>query len=403
MIPRHRPPFGPLALLGLGVRSVFRSADVRNLEADYARMLNVPHAVWLPSARYGITRAIQLVTPQDGSVCCPVFNCGAVHHAVHETGRAVRFVDCQAGRFLMRGDLQADRIQCLPSSAIVLSEMFGHRFLPSDLQQPLIARAGLRIFDMAMAIPTAADMQRLTGSDLAVMSFGLGKSLYAGWGGMALTQCGDLADDLRRCRARDLRTFSRPARVRSFLSMLARTVAHEPYLYGHLRRRNAAGRAHTSDTFDTASHEWHRPPTPQHLELAAANFAVVTRAADQRIRLADVYRHNLPPAVLNAESDERSDTALSHFSIRVPGHVRESVRTALWDHGTDAGTLFPFPHHLVSDADYPNAATAAKEVLNLPLSCQLEVDDVLRICECVARATDAVDCRPAPCQQPAAA
>ena len=76
MIPRHRPPFGPLSSLGLSVRSLFGSTNVRDLEEDYARFLNVPHAVWLPSARYGITRAVELVTSSDATVYCPVFNCG---------------------------------------------------------------------------------------------------------------------------------------------------------------------------------------------------------------------------------------------------------------------------------------------------------------------------------------
>ena len=199
MIPRHRPPFGPWALFSQACRSIFQSADVDGLEQRYARQLGVAHAVWIPSARFGITAAIQQATEPKSDVVCPIFNCGAVFHAVSETGRRVRFADCAPNQFLL--DTQADQ-NLRSGHAVVLSEMFGHRFSATMLRQPLIKQASLRVFDLAMGIPEAGDMERLSRDDVAVVSFGLGKSLYAGWGGMLLTHSKHMADAVRLQRRR---------------------------------------------------------------------------------------------------------------------------------------------------------------------------------------------------------
>lgn len=389
MIPRHRPPFGPLSLTRTAVRSVFSSDDVRSLERQYEQQLQVPFAVWLPSARYGITRVVQLTTGADATVFCPVFNCGAVHHAVQETGRTVEYVDCACGSYLMNGSTNS--ASTTSGHAVILSEMFGHRFSSQSPDQPLIARADVRIFDMAMAVPVASDLPRLTQSDVAVVSFGLGKSLYSGWGGMAFTFSDELAEDLRRCRSRDLKRFGKFAQFKTFCRMMARTTAHESLLYGHLRRLKNSGtseHSRSSDAFSNLSPEWHRPPARLHLTAAVENLSAVPQWIEDRCRLAEVYRSELPAAVLPGDTIKSSDVALSHFSVRLPVAARDSIRNDLWNAGIDTGTLFPFPEHLVCKEDFPNAAIAAAEVLNLPLSCQLRRKDVSRICEHVSRALD---------------
>lgn len=380
MIPRHRPPFGTWNAVLSGLRSLLLRQSVSDLEAQACRLLSVQHAVWLPSARYGITRAIQCLTAPDAEVFCPVFNCGAVHHAVAETDRKITFVDARPGSFLM---------SCEGSSpdghAVVLSEMFGHRFADAALQQPRVDKAALRVFDLAMGIPESADMGRMQDTDVTVISFGLGKSLYAGWGGMALTNSDKAAAALRSALLKDLLRGSWPTRQKWNANLLLRTLAHEQGLYRLVRsrqNRRAEMLPGTSAAFSGDSHEWRRPVSAFHLQRVAENlrlaekWAAVRReqAREYHQRLAGVHPHLCPP------DDSDSDAAVSHFSVRVPAGIRSSIQARLWNANIDVGTLFPFPGELCDPTEFPNAADAAAEVLNLPVSNLLTTATIAKIC-----------------------
>lgn len=397
MIPRHRPPFGVLNLLQSWARTFLASPKVHQLEQSWRRYLQGPHVIWLPSARYGIARVIQQQTPADGRVFASVFNCGAVRHSLQVTGRTVLWQDCAAGRFL--ADCYNNSMQSCKSDAIVLSEMFGHRFSSDCLNQPVVSGAGMRIFDLAMCLPAAADLQRLRGSDVAVCSFGLGKSLYTGWGGLAITWCDDTAEGLRRRLAHDLSSATTVQRLKWDASVFARTVAHSRPLYGMIRRRQisaqrrsngADGATSTDSTFSETSYEWNRPQTCRQIARALDNLNRADEWRNRRTVLAERYRNVLReicPQILAQDLNASHETlsGLSHFSIRVPQQIRDDVSRRLNEEGVDVGRLFP----LASDVDvrrYPEAAAAAREVLNLPLSNQLSALDVDRIARLTANA-----------------
>ena len=386
MIPRHRPPFGWAALACTAMRSLFGNGGIEQLEQQYKRRLNVRHAVWLPSARYGIARTIQFHMTSDAEIFCPAFNCGAVHHAVLECQRTSRFADCAPHSFLMDCSGTASG-----RHTVILSEMFGHRFSPQDLDQVHVRDAELRIFDMAMAIPTAADMRRMQRSDVTVLSFGPGKSLYAGWGGMALTQCDDTAAMLLHRRDLDLASASRLSCCRWNTNSILRTVAHEPILYRQLRsrqqQRNADNADHNS-SFTIDSHEWHRPPTRLHATRSLQNLEQSDTFSERRMKLSDEYRSQLCGFSDRIQLPPNAFSALSHFCVRVPGQCREAIRQHLWSCGLDVGTLFPFPTETCNTEDFPQAAQVSTEVLNLPLSTQLDRRDVVHICDVIKVAMD---------------
>ncbi|MCP4787109.1 MAG: DegT/DnrJ/EryC1/StrS aminotransferase family protein [Fuerstiella sp.] len=386
MIPRHRPPFGSAALAGTALRGLFDSGGIEQLERQYQQRLDVRHAVWLPSARYGITRTIQFHMTSDAEIICPAFNCGAVHHAVMECQPAVRLADCSPNSLLM--DCSGMASGC---RTVILSEMFGHRFSPQDLAQTLVQDAKLRIFDMAMAIPAPADMRRMQRSDITVLSFGLGKSLYAGWGGMALTQCDDTAAMLLQRRNLDLASATRLDHCRWNVSLLLRTIAHEPILYRQLRSRQQQRNTHNADhnsPFTINSHEWQRPPTRLHVIRSMQNLTKSDAFSERRIQLTDEYRKQLGGFSDSVQLPANDSSALSHFCVRIPAHGREAVRQHLWSHGIDVGTLFPFPQETCHAEDFPRAAQASAEVLNLPLSTQLDRKDVIDICDALRTGMD---------------
>lgn len=383
MIPRHRPPLGVVRLLATAAQGVFQRATLSRIEARYSELLNSAHVVWIPSARFGITHAIRSHPDRISTVCSSAFNCGAVFHAVRETQCDIRYVDVAAESFLMDTHSTPS-----PASAVVLSEMFGQRFSDSSLQGPLAADADLRIFDMAMCIPEASDLERMQDHDVTVLSFGLGKSLYAGWGGLAISKSPEMAERLTAARDQRIRQPGRMASLKWDAKVVVRTVAHQPNLYGPLRKRksdhgDAVRATFASQAFSSTSHEWQRGISSLHCALALKNADMAPVWADRRRKIARCYRDRLRDHVSPDLLPPSSNDAGSHFCLRVPAERRDSIRQQLWRDGVDVGTLFPTPTDLCPTASFPNAAAASAEILNIPLSNQLSDASVQHIAKCL--------------------
>jgi hypothetical protein len=113
------------------------------LEARIAEQLEIPHAILLPSARFGIWAGFRANIPAGGNVAIPVLNCSAVHEAAVRSGLNTKFVDCSSDSFLID-------VESMPgASAWVLSELYGQTY---DLPLPS-PRRPFCILDMAMTVP----------------------------------------------------------------------------------------------------------------------------------------------------------------------------------------------------------------------------------------------------------
>ena len=393
MIPRHRPPFSVATLAAAAIPG-FGSGMTRveELEHAYAVALDAPYAVWLPSARYGIFQAIRFGVRIEDKVYCPAFTCHVVHQAIRQTARSMSLVDCSVDSPLM----DFEGVRSSSGYGVVLSEVFGHRYLKPDANA-FLANASLRVFDMAMCIPTARDIQRLDERDIALISFGLGKSLYAGWGGMAFTKDRRMAEWLRRTRHQDIKVESIASRFRAIAGVCLRTVAHTKVLY-KLSRRAANSRSESTLALKRnhipltapqklVSAEWRQSPTRFHLNLADRNLQQSKEFTRDRVQYSQIYRRELQKVASSGNSGDSAwlsfppdcAEAMSHFCIRVPGFVRDELRTYLWKNGIDTATLFPFP----ADADSmqsPNAFRLSNEILGLPLSNGLGEHTIRRVC-----------------------
>ena len=390
MIARHRPPQNLRSLLAALVSGKSLRPSLERIEARYAQLWNVEHVVWIPSARFGITHAVRQHPANLQTVYSAAFNCGAVFHAVRETDRDVRYLDTPPNSFLMDTARSPG-----PRAAVILSEMFGQRFSAAQRSQPLVDEATQRIFDMAMSIPDASDFAPLRDQDVAVVSFGLGKSLYAGWGGLAVTSSDVMASRLRAERTNNLSAAGRLTSLKHDTKVLARMAAHLPLIYGPLRQRKGASTAATAtfadQPFSRQTHEWHRSVSPLHALLALDNADRAQSWAAQRRTLAERYRTAFADALTPEHLPAETNDALSHFCLRVPADDRSAIRQQLWQQGIDAATLFPTPIDLCPVAQFPHAHAASGSVLNLPLSTQLTQAHIDRIVRAVRTAVLSVD------------
>ncbi|MCA9037512.1 MAG: DegT/DnrJ/EryC1/StrS aminotransferase family protein, partial [Planctomycetaceae bacterium] len=383
MIPRHRPSFGMGHLVYQFQLGMF-PAKIEAAEEIWATRLKIPHAIWVPSGRYAICRSLEFATSDECTVYTPAFTCGVVREAVRRSGRRLKLMDSEQNGLLMSGD--ADR-SATRHDAVILSEVYGLRYSDSDLPTALID-AGMRIFDMAMSVPTQNDMQRLRKSDVAIVSFGLGKPLYAGWGGLLLTHDQQMANWMRAQRCIDLAPKRLVRSIRQNTELLLRSAAHVPACYGLIRtlqdrlRRGSspviADGNSADDQLPPMSRDWSHGPTSLHLTLASNLARGTDRIISQRRQLLRSYETLLFPD----SSVPVPEAAFSHYPIRVPGLHRDALRAELWENGIDTATLFEFPRGERPES-FPNAHRHSHEILALPLWNSLPVQAIATACRVI--------------------
>lgn len=357
------------------------------LEKLCAEEFRVHETVLLPSARTGILLTLRATASSVETVVGPAFTCAVVHQAMQRSGLPVQLLDSMPCSYLMDVDDLRETTAERPS-AIVLCETYGLRYCLRSAafcgnRPPLT-----RIWDMAMCIPQSDDFCRLEDNDVAVVSFGLGKCLYAGWGGLLLTQKPELAARVRELRNALVAKETRSIRLRHGIEVLVRTTAHTRWLYGFgraladwrgWRTWNAPvvklSPASPCVPFEAElPGEWGEPMTPLNRKLAMANLAHAANSHELRRRQAAAYERCLESASLIRGFDVES-LPESHYPIRVAARARNELRRYLASRGIDTATYFPFPGGL-ERANYPNAARASEEVILLPLGRCIREDEV---------------------------
>jgi len=391
MIPIHPPPFGLAVLMRAALG---RRPALREVEEAYAAGCGIAHAVWLPSARAGIAWSLQAAAEPGVAVACPAYTCKVVHEAVIRSGLPMRLVDVGPEGFFTDGAALVGE----GGAPVVLCELFGHTYDLAHLAALAPSPPRLRVVDMATMVPLPEVVGRLSGNDFAVISFGIGKSMYAGWGGMGLTHDGALAAEVRARRDKAVPPGGVPLALRRGLVMALRTAVHHRALYraakgtalamGWLRRRShgvepAAGLPDRRAEGRGLDAEWFAPATKLDLALIVRNLVWASEFSRRRLALAERYRATLDGA-RGVVLPPPAPYALSHFTVRVPPDARPALVRALWRAGVDVGILYEFPDYLAREA-FPNAARIASEVVNLPLSVDLSDADVGRITDVVRR------------------
>jgi len=401
MIPRHSLPFDVWKILSSLV-SPTPTMHSTDLEKAYADTLGVPAVILLPSVRAGIHMAIQATSEPNMIVAGPAYTCDAVHDALALSGACTQLVDLAPNSFLMPPE--GISAATGPGCALVLSEVYGIPYDPKTLQNGCRKGPRVRILDMAMSIPAPERIRRLEARDVALFSFGWGKPMYAGWGGIACFQDSELASRVREIRDRWSTPESLGLRFRRSCSTLLQVAMNQRHLYGvsherHLYRlyktvislRNEQGQTSTtrgpalpfaqSKEANAFPPEWTRPTTDLNRRLAMHNLRTSGQNAELRRRQAEIYSKCLVESGIMRGPQSKA-LPQSHFPVRLSSSVRDKMCDYLRGRGIDTSTLFPFPVGLSRDC-YPNTAEAADEVVTLPIGPTVGLDEVEMVSRCV--------------------
>jgi dTDP-4-amino-4,6-dideoxygalactose transaminase len=279
--------------------------------------------------------------------------------------------------------------------ALMLCEIYGYTYDLSQVTRQATTTPGIRIVDMAMTVPIRDHFDRLEDSDFAVTSFGAGKCMYAGWGGMGFTRDKVLADKVRRMRESSVSPCTLLLLFKRSFKIIAKNLFNAPIAYGFLKRMRDVKRSmwQNSDpeslvsmiysvSQQPVSRQWYLPTTYVDRSLMLYNLEHIEQYCEYKKTLARRYHDNFDgvPGIIRPDS---SLYALSHYPIRVESGIRPLLKKYLSKSGIDVGALYFFPTCL-SESDYPNTSRITCEVLDLPLYVRLSLGDIDWICESVA-------------------
>jgi len=347
------------------------------------------HPVWLPSARAGICWALRAAVGPGDRVLGPAFTCGVVHEAIVRTGATMDLIDAAEDDFLVNEEAMA-RSQN-GRHALVVCELYGHMQGLESAGRTGSSFPSIRIVDMAMTVPQPALLQRLRPDDFAIVSFGIGKSMYAGWGAMGFAGNEGLAHDVKKLRDSTLAGGGFGLRLRRTAEISLRTLGHYSAIYSLAKKlrppmlsKNSSD-AHVEGIPDAWSDaksmaaEWKMPSTHPDCALAMWNLKHAGLLHEARLELALRYHENLT-GTEGLICPKISRSALSHYTVRVAPEIRTRVRKLLFESGINTITLWDFPRYLDRDR-FPNASRRSLEVLNLPIIPTMPASRIDQICE----------------------
>ena len=330
---------------------------------------------------------------EQTKVVAPAFTCESVPEAIVRSGGRIHLIDAGDDGLLM-DEATLSRSQTGPHAA-VLCEVYGHTY---DLDRLALAAATppvVRIVDMATSVPRAALFRRLRTNDFAVISFGKGKSMYAGWGAMGFTNNQSLAMEVKRIRDAVLKKESWSLSAQRILEICLFTIACYPSVYPvarRVRRQMGLNLQRERNLTDCPKHFDRSPYSPElmlpstHLDRALGLWVArhVEELRDARVRLADRYHNNLATSPL-VTRPRRQASAMGCYAVRVSAASRSGIAQRL----LGAGIKTDLPWKLASyfdENDFPNTRKLSNELLNLPLWSDMSMHDVDLICDILLEA-----------------
>jgi dTDP-4-amino-4,6-dideoxygalactose transaminase len=366
VIPRHKPPFGVFALL---TAALFSRTSQARLETEYAHLLGVRHAILLPSARVGVYHFLRHHA-RSHQVIAPAYTCGVIHEAVVRSGIPFSLLDNAPDRLLPAEDAIMSRVT--DNTIVLLCELYGLNF-SADLFESL--KDTVKIHDLAMTVPDKQTLNRLGENDIALLSFGIGKCLFAGSGGMVLTNNDSFADFFRSVTFYN-RGFMQA--LKKDIDTFLRVFVHQNSLYAFARQRmnrpRPTGQAATTTDYPAA---WSAPindvdythlPTAITRSLIRYNLSRAAAYITKRKALEHTYRERLKSS---AGLPLPNRSVLSHFPLLVPGAIsRNEIADRLWQSGYDCAKLYRLGAY-ITPTEFPNSHIASARILCLPLNMDM--------------------------------
>lgn len=320
-----------------------------------------------------------------GTVVVPAYTCERVVRAVLAAGCTPRFADVDPASGVM-GAAQAQAALRAGPVAVVATHIFGATCDVAALRA-LAPRGCLIIEDCALAQGTRwHGVEVGAAGDVALFSFGLGKTVQIGWGGLARVN----RPDLRASFAKEGGAAVGPGLSRA--TALVRTLAGaDPLAAARLRAvglaRSVLRREHESrpDVARPFRHEPLAPGAAALLQRLRGRPRVAAQLEQRRVNTRR-YAGRLAGSRLRALAAETGGEPCGPaFAVRCTD--RAALARELRRSGIDCVRYFAYSAaRLFGDSGCPESERLAAEVLGLPNHHGLDAGAVDHVAACALRA-----------------
>jgi dTDP-4-amino-4,6-dideoxygalactose transaminase len=366
MIPITTVKFGPeeerevLEVLRSG--SIAQGPKVAQLEAEFARMHGVPHAIAVNNGTTALVAALQALDLQPGDeVVTSPFTFVATLNAILEAGATATFADIRFDDFNVDPESLAAAIG--PKTKVLLPVHLYGQMADMGAISTLAEQNGLRILEDAAQSHGATYDGRSAGSyGLGTFSLYATKNLTTGEGGLITTNDDAIADKLRVMRNQGMRT---------------------RYVY------------------EMAGHNYRLTDLQAALGLPQlARYESIVAARKRNAARLSEGLSDVPGVVVPQELPGRSHV-WHQYTIRVTEEARvsrDAFVEALSAEGIGAGVYYPRllwdydayrDHPRVLRRDAPVAEQVAAQVISLPVHNALSDDDLSAIVAAVSKVAGA--------------
>ncbi len=385
MIPFYRPFFNHAEML-----AALRPGQGRaEFEAAAAARMGARYGLAFAYGRSGLFAVLRALEIEQAEVVLSAYTCVVVAQAIAASGNQPVFVDIDLNNYNM--DLDALRQALTPHTrAIIATHLYGY---PTDIEQIrqivgderilIIEDRAQRLLDVGKAAPRLC-------SDVAICSLGLNKELCAVQGGLVVTNSPDLYQRVADFRERYMNRHASKAALDRWTRLLANYLIYQPAVYGLLSRLGVVGPHHRLDensnvTSDSLPADAITTWADFQGRIGLAQLAKLDTVVTRRRALAGLYAQALegtPDIILPPLS---ANASYSYYTVRILEHDRLDFRQRMLARGVAVDETYEYalpllkPYRRQANATYPNARSAASQVVNLPIYPGLNATDALDV------------------------
>lgn len=390
MIPIAALPisFGEIASLTrkLALDNLFGESDVARFENQLADYIGSKRAVSCDSGRTALYLALKALGLQAGDeVLVPAYTCAIVFEMVLRAGLRPVFIDVNPETYTIEPELIPQSLSSR-TKAVIPVHLFG---TPCDMD-PIVEAAGKHglyiIEDVAQALGAEYKGQKAGRfGDLAIFSFGPGKSITGGEGGAIAINNAELTEPVEALRS----PLPRPdlgSKLHVTRNVLAMNVFSSSRFYGIVKNSVDSSIKRTDDMINqnclalTEGSPSHLMPSFKPTKMQEASAAVIVRQLQRtdalnakRIanvgKLSELMKDEDDHCIKLPQMDPEIKSTFTRFPILVLKGNRSLMIREMLRQGVDAKELYHYIAWLLkrlSKNNYPQAELLSNSLMAIP-------------------------------------
>lgn len=391
MIPFYRPYFDHSELL-----AALRPGKGRGeFESALAARVGAKYGIAFAYGRSGAIASFKALGISQAEVIMPAYTCLVMAQAVVASGNRPVFADIDLADYNM--NISAVKGALTPQTrAIVATHLYGY---PTDVDAIRTIAGDDRVVvieDCAQGLLTPFPGTTGLRGDIGLFSFGPNKQLSTIQGGVIVTNSSDVYEKIKAYRDKEASRVSFKVWAKRWTRLIASYLVFNKPVYGLLHRVGFVGwGSHQSDGVAPSAAEMPDDYASTYMDFQArvglAQLGKLHTVLTRRRALAELYERELRDIPGLSPVPIIAGATYSQYTVRVARRDEIDFPLRMLAYGVSVDQAFDYalpylkPYRPYARAEYPWAAQAAREVVNLPGYPNLREADAHHITDSVRR------------------